>query len=675
MLKKQFPVLLILLVALLFRTYRLTDLPPGLTHDEANHGREAAGILDGEFLFYFPLNYGSEPFYSYAVAGSMFLLGENLFALRIVNVAASLGAMILTYLWALRVFDRRTALLTLGLMAISFWPLASSRQALRAGMLPLFMTGAVWLYWQLSAAGREEKPPLLTKPKPVLLTILFASALAATFHIYLAARVAWLLFPAFTLYLAARHRARFRRAWLSTLLGLLLAGLLVIPMFSYLNVHPEAQTRLGMLSGPLEQLKAGEISPLLKNSGGALLAFVWPGYGDAFLAYNIPGRPVLDALSAFFFVLGILVSIKRWKQPPYVFLLLWFIIGVSPSLVTGPTANTTRNMAALPTVYLLAAIGFLATARPVGLRVASLMGQGDRFRVRGGTAALACLWVLIAGWMSGRDYFATWGESADVRGAYQHTLVEMLAFLRSDPGTGPLLISSVYPGPAHDPSIAVVTLPDPGFQVRWMDARSALLLPDSAELRALIPTSTPLHPAFQELLERTSSVALRSDDLDPGFSSYEVNTGPLDQWIVGDSVDFGGALSLLQTRWVAPTFHPGSTAELLTIWRVMDPGRVGPLVPPAFTTDVVLFTHVLDGNGEILAQRDALDAPSWGWQPGDIVLQIHSITVPEGTDPGSYKTVVGLYDRLSGDRLPLLSAGGEIVDTRAVAMPLTVTIP
>ena len=78
--KKHIPILFILLLAFALRIYRLTDIPPGLTHDEANHGREAIGILDGDLRFYFPLNYGSEPVYSYTVAGSMALLGENVLA-------------------------------------------------------------------------------------------------------------------------------------------------------------------------------------------------------------------------------------------------------------------------------------------------------------------------------------------------------------------------------------------------------------------------------------------------------------------------------------------------------------------------------------------------------------------------------------------------------------------
>ena len=135
--------IVILLLALGLRLFRLNGIPPGLTHDEANHGREALEIRDGVLRYYFPLNYGSEPLYSYMVAGSMSVLGENVFALRFVNVVFGVAAIAMTAVWANRAFDKATALIAAGLMAVSFWPLASSREALRAGMLPFFMVGII----------------------------------------------------------------------------------------------------------------------------------------------------------------------------------------------------------------------------------------------------------------------------------------------------------------------------------------------------------------------------------------------------------------------------------------------------------------------------------------------------------------------------------------------------
>lgn len=666
MFKKRLPILLILLTALALRTWLLTDVPPGLTHDEANHGREALGILNGVFLFYFPLNYGSEPLYSYTVAGSMLAVGKSLFSLRLVNAFFGTLTIAATYAWTERFVQRRVALLTAVLLAVSFWPLASSREALRAGMLPFFMVGAVWFFW------RFVQPHLQTAvhPPPTRRKAIFAFALcvAITLHIYLAARVGWTIFPLFILYLALFHRPAFRRTWLPTLVGLSAAGMLITPMLFYVERNPYVLTRLDMLSQPLENLAAGNLLPVLQDAGTALLAFVWPGFGDQFLAYNIPGRPVFDALTAVFFIVGLLICLRRRRQPVYAFVLLWFAVGIVPSLLTGPTANTTRNLAALPAVFMLPAIGFSGVWNWVSGRFA------PHAITRPFALTLATLWLLFAATITVRDYFIRWGSDVAVRDAYQHTLVAAIDYLQEKPVVEPVVFSSVYPGPAHDPSIAqVLTASDPLPAQRWVDARYALTLPQNDSARAIIPAATAPHPVFAPLLTPLETVSLRPDDLNPAFTSYTLNATA--SWWPADAVpvNFGDAVQLMHAEWLQTTVAPGETAELLTIWRVTDPARVGPAVPPAFTTDAVLFTHVLWSDGTILTQRDALDAPSWSWQAGDVILQVHPLFVPAETTPDSYTAVVGIYDRSSQQRLPVLDETGAQVDTVTAVAPLVVT--
>jgi hypothetical protein len=486
--------------------------------------------------------------------------------------------------------------------------------------------------------------------------------------------VTWLIFPIFLVYLALFHRDKFKLSWRPVVTGLLLAGLLVIPMFVYLQNHPESQTRLSMLDGTLQGLRDGNVVPVLNNAKEALLAFVWPGYGDQFLAYNIPGRPVFDAVTAVFFIIGLLVALWRWKQPNYAFLLLWFGIGIIPSLLTGATANTTRNLAALPAVLLLPAIGFTAVAERLkidGLKIK----DGRRNSILNLQSLIIIIWLIFAGATTARDYFVRWGESPDVRGAYQHTLVEGLAFLEADASDLPLVISSVYPGPAHDPSISLVLSPEISAGARWVDARYGLVFPAGGNGRILIPASTPIHPELAQFVKEVTAVTLRPDDLDPQFVLYELNSAPLAQWNRMEPVNFDNAIILHTAQWLTTSTQPGEVVELLTVWEVVDPERVGPAVLPFYTTDVALFTQVLDGSGQVMTQRDALDAPSWDWQTNDIIVQIHPMTVPVDTAAGSYRTIVGLYDKLSQERLSVITADGTILETFADVAPLQVSNP
>ncbi len=647
----------ILLVAFWFRAHDLLAIPPGLTHDEANHGREALGILQGRLALFFPLNYGSEPLYSYTVAGLMALVGRNLLALRLVAVFFNLGAVAVTGAWARRALGRPAALLAAALMSVSFWPVAAAREALRAGMMPFFAAGAAVFFWLMVRRARQQRPIRW------LLVAGFTLCLTATLYNYLAARAWWLLFPLFLLYLALTHRRDLRLLWRPTVVGLLLAGLLTVPMFVYLQQHPEAQTRLQMLDSTLTRALRGELAPLLRNMSGALLAFVWPGAGDQFLAYNLPGRPVLNGLSALFFVAGLGVSLSRWRRPAYAFLLFWFGVGIAPSLLTGPTANTTRNAGAMPAIYLLAAVGFVGLAQILRQR---------RPRLAPAVWGAAALWLLLTAGLTADAYFRRWGQNPDVREAYQQTLVRQMAYLDERPGQ-PAMLSSVYPGAAHNPSIGLV-LAGERPQWRWVDARAALLFPDGGPALLVAPPATPLYPLFAAWSEPVETVALRPDDLNPSFTVYRVTPPALPD---GEPALFGAgepALALIHAAWRNGSVRPGEVAEMVLVWRVIDPAGVGPVQAGIEGTDVVFFTHVLAGPQEILAQQDAIDAPSWNWQAGDLVVQIHAVSVPAESAPGRYETRVGLYDRTSGARLPRVGSG-EIVPGDAAVVESLEIIP
>ena len=87
------------------------------------------------------------------------------------------------------------------------------------------------------------------------------------------------------------------------------------------------------------------------------------------------------------------------------------------------------------------------------------------------------------------------------------------------------------------------------------------------------------------------------------------------------AVNFNNAISLIHAEWLQDSPSANSVVDLVTIWQINDPTQIGPIVPPTFTTDVAMFAQVLGADGSPLAQRDALDAPSWGWQSGDTLIQ------------------------------------------------------
>jgi hypothetical protein len=93
---------------------------------------------------------------------------------------------------------------------------------------------------------------------------------------------------------------------------------------------------------------------------------------------------------------------------------------------------------------------------------------------------------------------------------------------------------------------------------------------------------------------------------------------------------------------------PGQAASLTLYWQSLSPT----------TTGYTVFAHLLGADGTILAQSDHIPAagsrPTMGWLPGEIVADTAVFHLPADAPPGPYQFRVGLYDPLTGQRLPLL---------------------
>jgi hypothetical protein len=87
--------------------------------------------------------------------------------------------------------------------------------------------------------------------------------------------------------------------------------------------------------------------------------------------------------------------------------------------------------------------------------------------------------------------------------------------------------------------------------------------------------------------------------------------------------------------------------------------------------DYTVFAHVIDETGTIVAQQDqqptAGETPTSTWPAGQIVADTVTISLPTNLESQTYRVIVGMYDALTGQRLPIASEdGGQVGD----AIPL-----
>ena len=77
-----------------------------------------------------------------------------------------------------------------------------------------------------------------------------------------------------------------------------------------------------------------------------------------------------------------------------------------------------------------------------------------------------------------------------------------------------------------------------------------------------------------------------------------------------------------------------------------------------------VFVHLLGADGKPVAQSDAVPAgwtrPTFGWQVGEFVTDVHTLELAPDLASGDYRLVVGMYD-IAGLRLPVAS-GGDVVE-------------
>jgi len=132
---------------------------------------------------------------------------------------------------------------------------------------------------------------------------------------------------------------------------------------------------------------------------------------------------------------------------------------------------------------------------------------------------------------------------------------------------------------------------------------------------------------------------------------------------LGDKVELAGYK--LTTDAASPqsgilTTEPNTALRLTLYWRALAP----------METSYTVFTHLLDANGQLWAQKD--NPPVRGsyltteWRIGETIVDKFDIVIPPHAPAGQYELEVGLYDATTGQRLPLLDETGRRQDERVL---------
>jgi Dolichyl-phosphate-mannose-protein mannosyltransferase len=624
-------VVAVLLVAAAFRFYALANLPLGLDQDEIINAIAVRDILAGQRPIFITAGWGREPIYVYAVAGIVSLFGDMTFAMRLTSTLFSMLFLAVAYVSARRLFNRAIALMTLGWLAVGFWPLMTARAGERNMMLALSTTLTLYLFYRALFGGQLLRDFALA-----------GLSLGVTLWTYQTSRVIPLVLLAFAIYLALFQRKTLRVSWKGVLLCFILAGLIASPLFLYLATHPGVEVG-DFKTQSLRALEQGDWRPIISAALGTLGMFTVRG--EAYWLHNIPGRPILDAISSALLYVGLGVAIWRWRRPGHALLLLWLAIGLAPAMITDPPSHH-RAASVMAAVYLLPALGadWLALALS-SLRSTPLAPRSPLSAPLPSLHALrSTLYVLLTvllawiGVTTARDYFNVWAIAPEVRDLRFAPLAQLSRDLDRSLDTSPVVVSGVYIEDI-EPLVPVALMRRRDISFRWRDAATTHVIPANVSQARYFEPGAGLRAANADVL-RQEMLARASATPDvwlapPGDALPAAPGAP-----AARPVSFQDRVELLGIQV--------SSQRAIAFWRVLRDGS------PSSTA---MFVHLTAPDQKIIAQDDRLGFPTHSWRAGDIFSQAFTLDVPASFS-GQAWLEIGLYDRVTSQRWQVSGAPG-----------------
>ncbi len=662
----------VLIVAVTERLWRLTLIPPTLWVDEAWFALRARDVLRGvEFVPIQPpgLGVGDSPMQVYLSALGQLLGLPEPYAPRFVSALMGTLTIALLYpllqaVWAPRQGERTArwmALVAVVFQAGFFAHLFASRMGNQYALAPALALLTLALWWRGTTGGAHP-----------LWLVGCGVALGLSQYTYESNR----MLPALLILLGAlrwsltSEGGRRRAVW-QVALVLAAALVAVVPLLAVYGREPSLYVQhsrsvgQGTLHGGLMRVAGNVVRNYLRGLWGLSIR------GDMMPGRNLAGRPLLGPFTSLFFWLGLGVALfsprigARCSRSSRLFL-LWLGLMLVPAALADQAPAFNRMLVATPAMAAIAALGVHWIWQRATVAIAA--GRWRRLRVAlpGALALGLCLTHIL----TLRDYFVGWVQQPELFSALAfgpRTIAERLV-AASD-------TDIAYFTPESDPYNRLVNdLLLAETSVRTVDGRFCLPLVDRPDRPVTygivtvsdhrsLPWLTQHYPMGQEI-----DHVIHPD----GYAYavlYQVPAGtPLPGPETSLRASFRDGPLLIGYDLVPPEARPGDVARLTLYWQAPD----GPL------DDLVSFVHVGKGrqsdplvashDGQICGRR----YPASRWRSGEVILDQHEVVIAADAPPDVYDIALGIYRPSDRIRLEVEVADRLVQDARVFVGQLTV---
>lgn len=382
------PVLLIVIaiIALFIRLYKLSNIPPGVSWDEANNAYEGYLLLKtgkdewGNWLPIYSKRFGdySSQVYAYFAVPAIWLFGLNPFSSRLPSAIAGTISTIFLYILTKNFLQlthfkkkaERIALITSALWAFNPWNIHFSRHALEANLaLSLAVISLTFLFIFLK---KEQYYNLFA-------SITFA--ILSTYTYYNSRLVIPLLF----IYLFLLERKKVIRQKKTFFIAVIFGLILLIPFFNSCredNIFSRYK-ELSIFSDPYRKQEfsqlfiqgkqgLGKISPFFQTKFFFFTQeifeqvkkqlsprFLFLG-GDSNYRYGVKiyGKFLLP--SFIFLIMGLFYFLQKTDKWRF-FVFYWIIVAILPTIFSNESPHPFRAYFLLPILLILISIGIYST--------------------------------------------------------------------------------------------------------------------------------------------------------------------------------------------------------------------------------------------------------------------------------------------------------------------------
>lgn len=441
----------ILLLALFFRFWQLSSIPPGLYPDEAMNANDALNNIENwkNFKIFYPENNGREGLFIWLITLSFYLFGASIWSIKIVPAFFGLltvfGIYLLTkqlFLFSNKIHTRRQieaiALLSSFFLAISFWHINFSRIGFRGIMMPFFIVFG--LYFLLKGfqkiidnlASNQNKKKLIIFYVNFIISGLF---FGLGFYTYISYRFIVILIP-FILFLFWRQYKKQnlqKQFLLSTFSFLFSIFIIALPLGIYFLSHPadffgrSAQVSIFNQKNSLWSLTKSIVLHL------GMFNF----YGDANWRHNYSGSPQLFWPVGIFFIIGLVLSFKNliksikerdnFQWIAYFILIGLFFIFLLPGFLSAESnPHALRTIGVIPAVYIF-----------VGIGAFWLFKKFKKFQIGKNKIIvfylLVTLFLFTLIYVSFTKYFLDWAKRKEVSDAFSRNYINIGNYLNSLP--------------------------------------------------------------------------------------------------------------------------------------------------------------------------------------------------------------------------------------------------